>query len=240
MLPAGVIASDTYPPTVTSSVPANAATGVAIGADIIVTFSEDVSEAVYFNQITITNGGTVVEYTYSLAGNTLTLNPIADLIHSTLYTVTLPAEAVQDAASNLSALHSFSFTTAAAPDVISPTVTSSVPANAATGVAIGADIIVTFSEDVFEAVYFNQITITNGGTVVEYTYSLAGLPAAWPWRTGMAVAQFSVSVLCLFEQESPQSFSADVGRRGNRRSFIFPGDDCFICFVMCKAYSLLR
>jgi len=139
MLPTGVLAADVAPPTVTNSVPAADAIGVAIDADITVAFDENVSESVYFSDIAITNGGTVVGYVYTLAGNTLTLNPDVNLAHGTVYTVTLPAEAVQDAAGNQSGAHSFSFTTAA-PPVVEHTLTMAVYGEGTTIPTVGAHV----------------------------------------------------------------------------------------------------
>ncbi|MEW6458222.1 MAG: S8 family serine peptidase [Bacillota bacterium] len=102
------------PPGVKSTVPAHGATGVAVNTNITVTFSESVIKGVYFDGITISGGGTTVSHTYGLSGSMLTLNPDANLAHSTVYTVTIPAGAVQDAAGNPSDAHSFSFTTQAA------------------------------------------------------------------------------------------------------------------------------
>ncbi len=104
----------TVPPGVKSTVPADGATGVAVNTNITVTFSESVTKGVYFDDITITSGGTTVSYTYGLSGDTLTLDPDSNLAYNTTYTVTIPAGAVQDAAGNPSEAYSFSFTTQAA------------------------------------------------------------------------------------------------------------------------------
>lgn len=102
------------PPKVKSTVPASNAAGVAVGTDITVTFSKNVTKGTHFGNITITAGGSVVNHTYALSNNTLTLKPAANLAQGTAYTVDIPAGAVQDAANKPSEAHRFSFTTQAA------------------------------------------------------------------------------------------------------------------------------
>jgi methionine-rich copper-binding protein CopC len=88
-----VLAADTTPPTVTSFSPADEATGVAVGANIVVTFSEAVQRGT--GNIVIKTGAGTVLATYdaatssnlSINGSTLTINPSSDLSYSTDYKV---------------------------------------------------------------------------------------------------------------------------------------------------------
>ena len=90
---------DTTPPTVTSFSPADAATGVAVGRNIEVTFSESIQKGTGI--IAIHSGsatGTVVESynaalstNLSISGNTLTINPTSNLASNTQYYVTFAA-----------------------------------------------------------------------------------------------------------------------------------------------------
>jgi hypothetical protein len=115
---------DTTPPTVTSTSPANATTGVASAANVTATFSESV------NATTISTstfelrdpGGALVPavVTYDGPTRTATLDPTAGLSYSTTYTATVKGGAVdprvKDLAGNaLAANVSWSFTTGAPP-----------------------------------------------------------------------------------------------------------------------------
>jgi hypothetical protein len=109
---------DMVPPTLVGSLPAAGATGVAVGANIVLTFSEPI--ALGSGTVTLTNeaGQTVESYTagssgkLSVSGNTLTVNPTADLLSGGHYTVTVSSGAVKDVVGNaLAAPASVSFTT---------------------------------------------------------------------------------------------------------------------------------
>jgi methionine-rich copper-binding protein CopC len=146
--------ADTTPPTLTSSTPADAATGVAISSNIDLTFSETIQLGT--GAIEIHSGsatGTLVASSAngtlatSVSGSTLTINPTADLANNTQYFVTLAAGSVKDAAGNSYAgISTYDFTTIAAADTTPPTFVSSTPTVAATGVANNSDIVLTFSE----------------------------------------------------------------------------------------------
>ncbi len=103
-------------PAVTGTDPVDGAKGVAVNTNIVITFNKSVRESVYFNDIAISGGGSVVAYVYGLNAGTLTLDPTGSLNYSTRYTVTIPAGAVEDSDGNLLAAgHTFSFTTRSRP-----------------------------------------------------------------------------------------------------------------------------
>ena len=78
----------------------------------------------------------------------MTLDPTANLANNTRYTVTL-ANTIGDAKGNKLAATTWSFTTAAAPVLDpAPTVTGRTPAANATNVAVGTNVMATFSEAV--------------------------------------------------------------------------------------------
>jgi Ca2+-binding RTX toxin-like protein len=99
---------DNTPPTVSSFSPADAATGVALASDVVLTFSEAIQKGTGAIELHAGSAtGTVVESFDSatsthltFSGSTLTINPTADLVHSTHYFVTLAAGTVKDAAGN--------------------------------------------------------------------------------------------------------------------------------------------
>ena len=142
---------DASAPTVTSRTPASGATGIALGANVLATFSEPV-QTVTDAMFTLKTGSTTVTapVSYDAATRTATLNPTADLAAGTQYTAALAGgtSGVKDTAGNPLAPVSWTFTTAAAADTTAPTVTARNPATNATGVAVASNVSATFSEAV--------------------------------------------------------------------------------------------
>ena len=138
------------PPSVLAANPANGSTGFAIGANLTATFSKDVinvSNTTVTLRTTAGNVGVGKVTTYNAATRTVTINPNANLAQSTSYTLTLSgagAGGIQDTGGQHLATTTIVFTTAG--DTTAPTVTSSVPANGAVGVAPGVTATVNFSE----------------------------------------------------------------------------------------------
>ena len=97
---------DTTAPTAVTFNPTDEATGIALSSNIIVTFSEAIIRGT--GNILLKNAaGTVIETfnvatssNLSLSGNTLTLNPTADLGYSTGYKVEFASGTVKDLAGN--------------------------------------------------------------------------------------------------------------------------------------------
>ncbi len=110
---------DTTPPTVTSFSPADEATGVAVGADVIVQFSENVERGIA-SIVLKSAAGTVIE-TFSstsarvtISGKTLTINPALDLNPSTVYQLEFADGSIKDLSGNSFLYNSsYNFTTAA-------------------------------------------------------------------------------------------------------------------------------
>ncbi len=143
------VATDTTPPTVVSVLPTEEATGVAVASNVEVVFSEAM-DATTLTSTTVTltqDGGAVAAtVTYDDAAKKAILDPSADLTPATTYTATVKggASGAKDTSGlPLAADKTWSFTTA---DVTAPTVTSVAPADAATGVAAGANVAAVFSE----------------------------------------------------------------------------------------------
>jgi methionine-rich copper-binding protein CopC len=115
-------ATDTTPPTVSTTVPANGATGVSAGVNAAATFSEPLNPSTVSGTTFELRGpgGTLVPatVTYDAATRTATLDPTAALAETTTYTATVKggASGVKDQAGNaLAADRVWSFTTAALP-----------------------------------------------------------------------------------------------------------------------------
>ena len=139
---------DTTKPTVSSSVPANAATAVATNSAITATFSEAMS-LVTITDVTFTvtaTGAAPIAGTVTYVGITATFRPTSVLATATPFTATITTGAKDMAGNALAADHSWSFTTADAPDTAAPTIASTIPLLDATGVGTTAAIQATFSE----------------------------------------------------------------------------------------------
>lgn len=148
-----VSSGDTAAPTLASSIPTDNATAVAVGSNIVLTFSENIQAGT--GDIVISDGAgdtrtiPVGDAQITIAGTTLTINPTADLNSSTSYYLQIDATAVDDLAGNsyagITDTTTLNFTTA---DTTAPTLASSTPADGATGVAVNSNIVLTFSEAV--------------------------------------------------------------------------------------------
>ncbi len=111
---------DIAPPYLQAITPSEYATNVAVGADIVFTFTEPVQAGT--GSILLQTGGTTVmtiDVTdtgqVSFNGSTLTLNPSANFAFDTEYTVSIGAEAIADLAGNsFAGTDAYDFTTAAA------------------------------------------------------------------------------------------------------------------------------
>ncbi|MEW6720866.1 MAG: Ig-like domain-containing protein [Thermodesulfobacteriota bacterium] len=182
------IPTDTTPPTVSSTGPANSATNINPATAVTATFSEavsGVSGTTFY--LRAAGSATNVPATVSLnaAGTTATLQPSGALAYSTTYTATVTT-GVRDAASNaMAANYSWSFTTGVAPDTTAPTVTSMNPAANATNVAVNASISATFSENILPS-----SATTSSFTVagVTGTVSVSGATATFTPSAPLAYA----------------------------------------------------
>ena len=135
----------------TATTPANGATNVLLHGNLSVTFSESVSvtPTAFTLQCPV---GTPIALTNLTAspGTTFTLDPNVALPQNTTCTLTVVANQVTDTDPNdppntMAANHVITFTTESES---APTVTATTPANGATGVTVGSNLTVTFSEPV--------------------------------------------------------------------------------------------
>src|SRR5207248_1842904 len=125
---------------------------------------------------TLKQGSTDVAGTVIYAGVTATYNRRGTLAANTTYTATMSTGAKDLAGNALATDFVWSFTTGAPPDTTRPILSSTVPANAATGVAISQKIAATFSE-VMDPLTITQVTFTlkQGTTAVAGTVISAGV-----------------------------------------------------------------
>ncbi len=147
---------DVTNPTLTSSTPSDNATGIAINSNIILNFSETVTVANGNITIKKSSDDSTVEQIDITGGQVtgsnstqLTVNPSSDLAEGTEFYIQIDSTAVVDASSNAYAgindTTTLSFTTS---DTTNPTLSSSSPADNATEVAVDANIVLNFSENV--------------------------------------------------------------------------------------------
>jgi hypothetical protein len=181
-------APDTTPPTVSFTVPANAATGVPINQKVSATFSEAMDPATITTAtFTLKQGATPVAGTVSYIGQTATFTPSSNLVANTTYTATITTGAKDLAGNALASNYAWSFTTAAAPDTTAPTVTSTDPANGATGVALNKKIAAVFSE-AMDPLTITTLTFTlkQGVTPITGTVTYAGFTATFSPLSNLA------------------------------------------------------
>jgi hypothetical protein len=163
---------NTTAPTIISTNPVNAATGIPINQAITATFSEAMDPAtITTGTFTLLQGATPVTGTVTYTGTTATFTPTSNLLPNTTYTATVSAGATDLAGNALISgpvPNPWTFTTGAAPNVTAPTIILTNPVNGATGVALNSTINATFSEAM------NPATITIG------TFTVTGPPGATP------------------------------------------------------------
>ena len=172
-------ATDTTPPQVASTFPVNTATGVGININILATFSEAMDPlTITVSTFTLKQGATPVSGIVTYAGLTATLNPSSNLAASTAYTATVTTAAKDLAGNALGANFVWSFTTGTTPDTTPPAVTFTSPLDTATGVAVNANILATFSEAMDPlTITTATFTLTQGATPVSGIVTYAGLTA---------------------------------------------------------------
>ncbi len=175
-------------PTVTSTVPASFATNVPIGNALSATFSEAMNPAtINANTFTLQNGLTYITGKVSYIGVTATFTPTTTLPAGTLLTATITAGAQDPAGNALATKYVWTFTTSTAPNLTPPTVSSTVPANGATGVPISNALAATFSEAMNPlTINTNTFTLKQGATVVTGTVSYSGVTATFTPTSNLA------------------------------------------------------
>jgi hypothetical protein len=151
------------PPTVISTIPANGATAIAVNTPISATFSEVMDPAtITVATFTLTGpGATSVAATVTYAGTTATFAPTVVLTTGTLYMATITAGAKDLAGTPLSANFVWTFTTVAA-----PTVVSTVPVKGTAGAAVNTALSATFSKAMNPAtINATTFTVTGPGAM---------------------------------------------------------------------------
>jgi methionine-rich copper-binding protein CopC len=160
--------ADTLPPTATGLNPLDNATNLPTNTNLVLTFNEALALGTgnitlrnltdgTQSTIAITDGSQV-----SIDGAFLTINPSANLVGGKSYAIRIDAGALKDLTGNpfagIANDTTWNFTTLA-PDLTAPAISTLSPADNASGVAVGANLVLTFSEPV--ALGSGNITIRN-------------------------------------------------------------------------------
>jgi hypothetical protein len=140
-------APDIIPPWVTGTINVNGATNVSINTKIGAFFTEVMDPlTVTTATFTVMQGTTPVNGTVNYIDLAATFTPAAALSPSTLYTATISTGAKDLVGNALANPYIWSFTTGAAPDTTAPTVSSTIPVNGATSMAVNSAVAAVFSE----------------------------------------------------------------------------------------------
>lgn len=159
---------DNQPPRLLDSNPPDNAKNVAVAENIVLTFSENVAAGK--GSITLSNGhgdtrniAITDASQVNISGNTLTLNPLANLKPNSSYYIQIPGGVIVDSAGNayagINSTTALNFKTGSL-DKAPPRLVSSSPANGATAAAAGGNIVLTFNENV--TVGSGDIVISDG------------------------------------------------------------------------------
>ena len=190
---------DITAPTVSSTVPVNAATGVSLNQNITATFSETMlPSSITTTTYTLTGPGTTpVAGAVTYTGTTATFDPTSALAASTLYTATITTGAKDSASNPLAGNYVWTFTTGATSDATAPTVSSTVPATAATGVSLNQNIAATFSESMLAStITTTTFTLTGPGTTpVAGAVTYTGTTATFDPTSNLAASTLFTATL---------------------------------------------
>jgi hypothetical protein len=161
-------------PTVTSTIPANGATYVAINQVLTATFNEAMDCAtITTSSFTLTGPGGAVAGTVTCSGTNATFTPTSLLTASTVYTATITTGATNVGGAALASNYVWSFTTSPNPAVV-----STIPTNGATGVPVNEVLTAIFNEGVnCSTVTLSTFTLAGPGGAVAGTVGCAGTSA---------------------------------------------------------------
>src|SRR5450759_4532396 len=170
------------PPTVTSTVPINDASGIAFNSNISAIFSVAMDPStINATTFTLKQGTTPVTGVVTYSGTTATFTPAANLAANTTYTATITTGVKNTAGDALASNYTFSFTTVTVcncPDVTKPTSISTDPGTTATGVALNKVVEFTFSEPMAPStINATTFTLKQGTNVVPGAVTYSGTTA---------------------------------------------------------------
>ncbi|PIS44931.1 MAG: hypothetical protein COT22_07935 [Ignavibacteria bacterium CG08_land_8_20_14_0_20_37_9] len=181
---AGVVVT---PPTVLSTIPANADIGVVLNQKLAANFSTTMdASTITTSTFTLKQGATPVSGFVSYSGSTAIFAPSVNLTSNTVYTATITTGAKDLAGNALASNYVWSFTTGADVVIIPPTITFTAPANLEVGVALNQNITATFSTTMdASTITTATFTLMQGTTFVSGTLSFFGKTATYNPSTNL-------------------------------------------------------
>jgi hypothetical protein len=168
-------------PSVSSTVPANADTGVALNQKVVAIFSEEMDSLTITTATFIVKAGIIdISGFVSYSGVTATFTPAVNLTASTIYTCTITTGAKDLTGNSLVANYVWTFTTGAAVIITPPTVISTDPLNLATGVPLNKKVTATFSRAMDPSTITTAtFTLIQGTSFVAGTVTYSGVNATY-------------------------------------------------------------
>jgi len=173
--------ADVTPPTVSNYTPADNSTNVSAGANLVLTFNENIQKGT--GNILIKESGVttqtidVASAIVTVAGNTATINP-SDFTLGASVNIEIAAGAFKDAFNNnyagISDATTWNFSVMA-PDLTPPTVTAFSPTDNSTNIANNANLVITFSENVQKGA--GHVIIKEGGIAIQ-TIDVVSIPVS--------------------------------------------------------------
>jgi hypothetical protein len=185
------------PPYVASVSPAAGATGVGTTSAITATFSRGMTaSSLTGSSVTLTGpGGPVAaSLSYNSGTNTVSLQPNAPLAFNSVYTVQIASSVAADDGSAMGTPYAWSFTTGAP---VPPQVTSTVPANGASGVNPAVVVRADFSKPLNAAsVTATSFTLTGPSGAVSATvaYNSAANEASLTPSSSLAPGSYTATL----------------------------------------------
>lgn len=153
-----LLTNDTTAPILLSSTPADNATQISAGSNLVLNFSESVKAGVGNIIIYNVNGSIAQSISVtdtsqvSFAGSTVTINPALDLASGTNYYINVASGVFKDFANNnfagIAGTTALNFSISSVADTIAPTLLNLSPADNATNVSAGANLVLSFSEPI--------------------------------------------------------------------------------------------
>lgn len=175
-------------PTVSSTSPTNAATGVAINSAVAASFSKAIDPTtITGTNFTVKQGATAVAGTVSYAGVTATFKPAQLLAPGSTFTATM-AGAKDMAGTALANNFVWTFTTGSSQDTTAPVVSSTAPAGGATAVGTNSGVTATFSKAMSSSTLTTaSFTVTANGQPVAGSVTYSGNTASFHPAAALAV-----------------------------------------------------
>ena len=211
--------TDTTPPTVSSTLPDNNATGVPLGSAVTATFNEAIDPATVTTASFLLQAGldNVAGAVALNGGGTIaTFTPSAALADNTTYTATLTTAITDNAANPLAAAYVWTFTTIAVADTTAPTITTAS----------------TLSAGKVGTAYNLQLEATGGTPPYSWSVSAGGLPAGLSLSTAGVLSgtpttagTFSFTVQVTGGGTSTKDFDLRIDAAGFVFGSLFGGGD---------------